>query len=158
MIDFSSSKPTLDLNLKIGVFVCVALGVLIITGKFKLILHHHLQHALLTHNCFVSVFAVLVLRRKARSAKLVIDEDESTTDSQFAFSRGLTNNSSGIQEHFNSHFGKVRIFARKIAHQCLGCLVAIVLALCCAAINVIPLVSMEHLKMLLLSFNIYFLN
>ena len=120
-----------------------------------------------THNGSVSVVAVLVLRRKVRSAKLVIDEDESTTDSQFAFSRGLTNNSSGIQEHFNSHFGqagasnhfgKVRIFARKIAHQCLGCLVAIVLALCCAAINVIPLVSMEHLKMLLLSFDIYFLN
>ena len=40
VIDFSSSKPTLDLNLKIGVFVGVALGVLIITGKFNLILHH----------------------------------------------------------------------------------------------------------------------
>ena len=71
---------------------------------------------MLTHNCSVSVVAVFVLRRKIRSAKLVIDEDESTTDSQFAFSRGLTNNYSGIQEHFNSHFGKVRIFAPMVAH------------------------------------------
>ena len=78
---------------------------------------------MLTHNCFVPVVAVLVLRRKARNAELVIDEDKSTTDSQFAFSRGLTNNSSGIQEHFNSHFGqagasnhfgKVRIFTQKV--------------------------------------------
>eukprot|EP00090_Calanus_glacialis_P045193 TRINITY_DN8241_c0_g1_i1.p1 TRINITY_DN8241_c0_g1~~TRINITY_DN8241_c0_g1_i1.p1 ORF type:complete len:453 (-),score=119.58 TRINITY_DN8241_c0_g1_i1:70-1428(-) len=83
VIDFSSSKPTLGLNIKIGIFVGVALGVLIIT-----------------------VVAVLVMRRKVRSAKLVIDEDESTTDSQFAFSRGLKNNSSVMQEHFNNNFGK----------------------------------------------------
>merc|ERR1712106_916398 len=83
IIEFSSSKPALDLNIKIGIFVEVALGVLIIT-----------------------VVAVLVRRRKVSSAKLVIDEDESTTDSQFAFSRGLTNNSSIIQEHFNSNYGK----------------------------------------------------
>merc|ERR1712106_561290 len=83
IVEFSSSKTTLDLNIKIGIFVVVALGVLIIT-----------------------VVAVLVLRRKVRSAKLVIDEDESTTDSQFAFSRSLTNNSSSIQEHFYSNFGK----------------------------------------------------
>ena len=62
-----------------------------------------------TVNCSVSVVAVLVMRRKVRSAKLVIDEDESTTDSQFAFSRGLKSNSSVLQEHFNNNFGKVRI-------------------------------------------------
>ena len=85
-----------------------------------------------THNGSVSVVAVLVLRRKVKSAKLVIDEDESTTDSQFAFSRGLTNNSSVIQEHFNNRFEKVRIFARKVAHQCLGCLVTgSCITLCC---------------------------
>ena len=67
-----------------------------------------------THNCS---FSVLVLHRKVRSSKLVMDEDESTTDSQFAFSRSLTNNFSSIQEHFNSHYGKVSIFARMLTHR-----------------------------------------
>jgi len=83
VIDFSSSKGVLDINIKICIFVGVAMGVLI-----------------------TAVVAVLVMRRKVRSAKLVIDEDESTTDSQFAFSRGLKSNSSVLQEHFNNNFGK----------------------------------------------------
>ena len=53
-------------------------------------------------------------KRKGRSAKLVIDEDQSTTDSQAVFSRPMKINSSIIQEQFGYNAGKVRIFARKV--------------------------------------------
>jgi len=84
VIDFSSPKANLDINIKIGIFVGVAMGVILI-----------------------AVVAVLILRRNVRHAKLVIDEDQSTTDSQFVFSRGVKSNTSGREEqHFNSNFGK----------------------------------------------------
>jgi len=94
VLDYSMSRPLIDLNIKIGIFVGVVLGILIIT-----------------------VLVVLVTRRKARSAKLVIDEDQSTTDSQFAFSRGLNNNSSIIQEHLSSHFGKAPCYPSDDLHS-----------------------------------------
>jgi len=87
--EFSSSKKALDGNIRIGIFVGVILGVIITAG---------------------SVLTVLVTRRKARSAKLVTDEDQSTTDSQFAFSRGLKHEESVHQEHFNTNFGKPSYF------------------------------------------------
>jgi len=87
VIDFSVSEPILDLNIKIGIFIGVALSVVTIT-----------------------VVVVLVTRRKARSAKLVIDEDHSTTDSQYAFSRPLKNNSNIIQEQFSNNVGKASFY------------------------------------------------
>ena len=68
-------------------------------------------------NCIVLVLVVVMRRRKGRSAKLVIDEDQSTTDSQAAFSRPQKNNSSIIQEQFSYNAGKVRISARKVTCQ-----------------------------------------
>jgi len=94
VLDYSVSRPLISLNMKIGIFVAVVLCVLIIT-----------------------VLVVLVTRRKARSAKLVIDEDQSTTDSQFAFSRGLNNNSSIIQEQLSSHFGKAPCYPSDDLHS-----------------------------------------
>jgi len=87
VVDFSVSEPILDLNIKIGIFIGVALSVVTIT-----------------------VVVVLVTRRKARSAKLVIDEDHSTTDSQYAFSRPLKNNSNIIQEQFSNNVGKASFY------------------------------------------------
>merc|ERR1719369_251076 len=84
VIDFSSPPANLDINIKIGIFVGVAMGVI-----------------------FITVVSVLVLRRKGRSAKLVIEEDQSTTDSQAAFYRGAENNTNGRQEqHGYSNYGK----------------------------------------------------
>jgi len=82
-VDVSSSRKSLAMKIKIGIFVGVVMGVLI-----------------------SAVVAVLFRRRKTKSAKLVIDEDQSTTDSQFAFSRGLKHEDSGRREHFNNHIGK----------------------------------------------------
>jgi len=81
-IDFSSSKA-IAINIKISIFVSVVIGVTI-----------------------TAVVAVFVTRRKVRSAKVVTDEDQSTMDSQFAFSRGLKNEDSLCQENFNTSFGK----------------------------------------------------
>merc|ERR1712142_1324896 len=83
VIDFSVSEPHLDFNIKIGIFIGVSLSILTIT-----------------------VLVVVMRRRKGRSAKLVIDEDQSTTDSQAVFSRPMKINSSIIQEQFGYNAGK----------------------------------------------------
>jgi len=83
VIDFSVSESHFDINIKIGIFIGVILSILTIT-----------------------VLVVVMRRRKGRSAKLVIDEDQSTTDSQAVFSRPMKINSSIIQEQFGYNAGK----------------------------------------------------